>query len=79
MVIKNPNGGSNFGGPMDLFWGQSPVSISEAIQSAVAAAKKALPGATIEWLELAETRGGFDDGVLQFQVAVRIGYILASK
>jgi len=74
MHIKSFTGDSSFGGSMGLFWGQSPVSVSEAIQQAVLAAKSALPGATLEWLELAETRGGFDNGVLQFQVSVRIGY-----
>lgn len=75
MHIKSSTSGVSFGGPMALFWGQSPVSFTEAIQQAVLAAKAALPGATLEWLELAETRGGFDNGVLQFQVAVRIGYV----
>jgi flavin-binding protein dodecin len=78
MHLKSSSGGSSFGGPMALFWGQSPVSVTEAIQQAVLAAKAALPGATLEWLELAETRGGFDGGVLQFQVAVRIGYVAAT-
>lgn len=75
MHIKTENGKSS-GGSMDLFWGQSTVSVSDAIQHAVLAAKSKLPHATLEWLELAETRGGFDNGVLQFQVAVRIGYSL---
>ena len=74
MHIKGPKGNASFGGPMAIFWGQSPVSISDAIQSAATAAAAQLPGATLEWLELAETRGGFDSGVLQFQVSVRIGY-----
>jgi flavin-binding protein dodecin len=74
MHIKHPKGNKNFGGPMDLFWGQSPESISHAIQQAVASAKVALPHATFEWLEVAEIRGGFDNNVLQFQVSVRIGY-----
>jgi flavin-binding protein dodecin len=74
MHIKSNAGQSNLGGSMGLFWGQSPASVTEAIQQAVLAAKSALPEATLEWLELAETRGGFDNGVLQFQVSVRIGY-----
>lgn len=59
---------------MKLFYGQSPDSVAAAIQAAVQAAKTELPGATLEWLELAEIRGGFDNNELQFQVAVRIGY-----
>ncbi len=78
MHIKNAQGNKSFGGPMEIFWGQSPLSVSEAINSAVLAAKSSLPGAVLEWIELAETRGGFDNGVLQFQVSVRIGYIPAS-
>ena len=77
MHIKHHTGNSSFGGSIGLFFGQSPVSITEAIQTAVSAAKTELPGATLEWLELAETRGGFNNGVLQFQVEVRIGYIPA--
>jgi flavin-binding protein dodecin len=69
---------NNIGGPMKMFFGQSPTSVSEAIQCAVSAAKTELPGATLEWLELGEIRGGFDSGVLQFQVSVRIGYIPAA-
>jgi flavin-binding protein dodecin len=74
MHIQSKSGGHSFGGPMKLFWGQSPVSVTEAIQQAAEAAKKELPGATLEWMELAEIRGGFDQGKLQFQVSVRIGY-----
>lgn len=76
MHIKS-SGCNNVGGPMALFFGQSPVSVSEAIQCAVNAATSELPGATLEWLELAEIRGGFDSNVLQFQVSVRIGYLPA--
>ncbi len=79
MHLNHPTIGRSFGGPMKLFFGQSPDSITEAIQYAVKAAKEELPGATLEWLELAETRGGFDNGVLQFQVSVRIGYIPAAS
>lgn len=74
MHIKSAAGNSSFGGSMDVFWGQSPVSVSDAIQQAVSAARSRLSGATFEWLELDETRGGFDNGILQFQVSVRIGY-----
>lgn len=74
MHIQSSSSNPSFGGPMALFWGQSPDSVTEAVQQAVLAAKAALPGAKLEWLELAEIRGGFDNGVLQFQIAVRIGY-----
>lgn len=36
--------------------------------------REALSGKTLEWLEVVEFRGGFNDNKLQFQVAVRIGY-----
>jgi len=65
---------SGSGGQMQLFWGQSVESSDAAIREAVKAAHAALPGKTLEWLEVAEVRGGFQDGKLQFQIAVRIGY-----
>lgn len=75
MHIQSTTGASDFGGPMRLFWGQSPTSVTEAIQCAVRAAQTELEGAILEWLEVAEIRGGFKEGKeLQFQVAVRIGY-----
>ena len=46
----------------------------EAIAAAVEASRQALAGKTLEWLEVIEFRGGFDDGRLQYQTAVRIGY-----
>jgi flavin-binding protein dodecin len=71
MHIQSPN----CGGPMRLFWGQSPESVTAAIKCAADAARTELEGAILEWLEVAEIRGGFKDGKeLQFQVAVRIGY-----
>lgn len=78
MIIKNDKLGSannNYGGPMITFWGQSTVSSDDAINQAVAAASKALPGATFHWLELLEIRGGFENNQLAYQVAVRIGYV----
>ncbi|CAN7289432.1 dodecin domain-containing protein [Trinickia sp. LjRoot230] len=74
MFIKSKAGESVEGGAMEIFWGQAPGSISKAVDGAVAAARKKLPGRTLEWLELAEVRGGFEGDVLQYQVAVRIGY-----
>jgi len=61
---------------MQIFWGQSTVSYSDAVQLASTAAKTALPGATFEWLEVAELRGGYDsEQQIIFQVAIRVGYI----
>jgi flavin-binding protein dodecin len=74
MLITRPQGDQTFGGPMKLFYGQSPDSIDAAIQAAVQAAKDELPGAMLDWLELAEVRGGFDNNILQYQIAIRIGY-----
>ena len=65
---------SGSGGQLGLFWGQSYESYDAAVQQAVEAATKDLPDKTLEWLEVVEFRGGFEDGKLQFQVAVRIGY-----
>ena len=62
------------GGQMRTFWGQSFESYDAAISAAVEAARSALPGKTLEWLEVIEFRGGFDQGRLQYQTAVRIGY-----
>jgi flavin-binding protein dodecin len=74
MLMKSKQGNAELGGAMGLFWGQAPGSVDNAIQEAVAAAQSSVPGATLEWLELVETRGGFEGGVLQYQVSVRIGY-----
>ena len=65
---------SSSGGQMGLFWGQSFESFDAAVQAAADAARNDLGGKTLEWLEVVEFRGGFDDNKLQFQVAVRIGY-----
>ncbi|HKP98399.1 MAG TPA: dodecin domain-containing protein [Fibrobacteria bacterium] len=70
MNLKSSNGGQ-----MGIFWGESTETLSMAIKNAAAAANKSLPGKTLEWLEVAEIRGGFKDNTtLQFQVSVRIGY-----
>ncbi len=65
---------SSSGGQMDLFWGQSYESYDAAVAAAVEAARAALAGKTLEWLEVVEFRGGFNDGKLQYQTSVRIGY-----
>ena len=59
---------------MDTFWGQSYESFDAAVSAAVEAGQQALAGKTLEWLEVIEFRGGFNDGRLQYQTAVRIGY-----
>jgi flavin-binding protein dodecin len=65
---------SSSGGQMDTFWGQSYESYDAAIAAAVEAGRQTLAGKTLEWLEVIEFRGGFSDGRLQYQTAVRIGY-----
>lgn len=65
---------SSSGGKMDIFWGQSFESYDAAVAAAVEAARMELAGKTLEWLEVIEFRGGFDNGRLQYQTAVRIGY-----
>lgn len=77
------------GGPMETFWGYSSDSIEGAIKNAVEAAKvyllKQYPKpdekAILEWFELIETRGHFsypdasaELPVIQYQIAIRIGY-----
>ena len=65
---------SSSGGQMGVFWGQSFKSYDAAVEAAVKTAKHDLAGKTLEWLEVIEFRGGFDDGRLQYQTSVRIGY-----
>lgn len=65
---------SSSGGQMEIFWGQSFESYDAAIAAAVEAARMTLPGKTLEWMEVIEFRGGFDDGRLQYQTAIRVGY-----
>lgn len=65
---------SSSGGQMGVFWGQSYDSYDAAIEAAVDAARRVLTGKTLEWLEVIEFRGGFEDGRLQYQTSVRIGY-----
>ena len=59
---------------MDVFWGQSYESYDASIAAAVEAARQTLAGKSLEWFEVIEFRGAFDDGRLQYQTAVRIGY-----
>lgn len=65
---------SSSGGEMRIFWGQSYESYDAAVAAAVEAARQALAGKTLEWLEVVEFRGGFSNGRLQYQTAVRIGF-----
>ena len=65
---------SSSGGQMSIFWGQSYESYDAAIAAAADAAQQALAGKTLEWFEVVEFRGGFNDGKLQYQTAIRIGY-----
>lgn len=65
---------SSSGGQMDTLWGQSYESYDAAVAAAVESARQVLAGKTLEWLEVVEFRGGFNDGRLQYQTSVRIGY-----
>ena len=65
---------SSSGGQMNTYWGQSYASYDAAITAATEAASKDLGDKTLEWFEVLEFRGGFDNGRLQYQTAVRIGY-----
>ena len=65
---------SSSGGQMGTYWGQSYESYDAAIAAAVEAARQDLAGKTLEWMEVLEFRGGFSNGRLQYQTAVRIGY-----
>ncbi len=70
---------SSSGGQMSVFWGQSYESYDAAIAAAVEAARQNLPGKTFEWFEVIEFRGGFNNGRVQYQTAVRIGYAQNSR
>jgi len=65
---------SGSGGQMRIYWGQSMDSYDSAIKEAAAEARKDLQGKTLEWFEVIEFRGGFDNGKPQFQTAIRVGY-----
>ena len=55
--------------------GTSPVSISEAIKSAVSEAAKTIRH--MSWFEVVEQRGRIEDGeVKEFQVTVSVGFKL---
>jgi hypothetical protein len=57
--------------------GTSPVSITEAIKSAVKEAGKTVRH--MNWFEVVETRGRITDGnVEEFQVTIEIGFKLES-
>lgn len=53
--------------------GSSPVSVDEAVRTAIAKAGETVRN--IEWFEVQEIRGQVvDNGVAYFQVAVKIGF-----
>lgn len=55
--------------------GSSPVSIEDAISSAIADASKTLRH--IRWFEVIETRGHVEDGkVAHYQVTLKLGFTL---
>lgn len=55
--------------------GTSSMGIEDAIQSAVARASQTVHN--MKWFEISETRGRIDDNqVTQFQVTLKIGFLL---
>jgi len=55
--------------------GTSPVSIAEAVKSAVAEASKTVRN--MGWFEVVESRGRIADGaVVEFQVTIKVGFKL---
>ena len=55
--------------------GSSPISIEDAIQSAIARASSTVEN--IRWFEVLETRGHVEDGkVLHYQVTLKVGFTL---
>ena len=55
--------------------GSSPVSIEDAVNTAIARAGKTLRN--MRWFEVVETRGQIEDGkVAHWQVTLRIGFTL---
>ena len=55
--------------------GSSPVSMEDAVNTAIARAGKTLRN--MRWFEVVETRGQIEDGkVAHWQVTVRIGFTL---
>jgi flavin-binding protein dodecin len=53
--------------------GTSPVSISEAVKSAIAEASKTVRG--IDWFEVVEQRGSVKkDKVAEYQVVLKVGF-----
>jgi dodecin len=58
--------------------GSSPVSIEDAIQSAIARASSTIDN--IRWFEVLETRGHVEAGkVLHYQVTIKVGFTLNAR
>ena len=55
--------------------GSSPISIEEAVQTAIAKAHETVRN--IHWFEVTETRGHVEDGkVAHWQVSLKVGFTL---
>ena len=55
--------------------GSSPSGFEEAVQNALARAENTVRN--MRWFEVAETRGGIDEGkVAEWQVTLKIGFTL---
>jgi dodecin len=57
--------------------GTSTVGFDDAVRRAVARAQKTLRN--VQWFEVKEQRGRIDDGNIEYQVALEIGFVLEDK
>ena len=58
--------------------GTSPVSVEEAVSTAIARASKTIRN--IRWFEVVETRGAVESGkVSEWQVSLKVGFTLDEK
>jgi flavin-binding protein dodecin len=58
--------------------GTSPVSVEEAVNTAIARASKSVRN--MRWFEVFETRGAIENGkVSEWQVSLKVGFTLDEK
>jgi dodecin len=57
--------------------GTSTVGFDDAVRRAVARAQKTLRN--VQWFEVKEQRGRIDDGNIEYQVTLEIGFVLEDK
>ncbi len=57
--------------------GTSTVGFDDAVRRAVARAQKTLRN--VQWFEVKEQRGRIDDGSIEYQVTLEIGFVLEDK